>query len=171
MSEFYGPPEPHAAPSERGGFTIIEFLVVLILVTLTASVSIWAYFARPEITLDNAVQLLVRDMRIAQSRAAILHSTVSVVFREDGDGYRVIDGTDGLVNSTYRPERIDRRFSRDAVFEGVTILPIGLAARGQVLFDGERSDPRSGRITLAYGRATRIVEIEEESGHVLLTGH
>jgi hypothetical protein len=57
------------------------------------------------------------------------------------------------------------------VFEGVTILPIGLAARGQVLFDGERSDPRSGRITLAYGRATRIVEIEEESGHVLLTGH
>lgn len=171
MSEPHGPPEPRPNPPERDGFTIIELIVVIMLVTFTAAVSIWAYFARPEVTLDNAAQLLVRDMRIAQARAALLHSPVTLVFHEEGDGYRIVDGMEDMANPRYLPERIERRYSRDAVFEGVSILPIGLAARGNVVFTPDHSDPLSGSITLSYGRATRIVEIEPGSGHVLLTGH
>lgn len=171
MRESHGPPEPRPNPRDRDGFTIIELIVVIMLVTLTAAVSIWAYFARPEVTLDNAAQLLVRDMRIAQARAALLHAPVTLVFHEEGDGYKIVDGMDDLANPRDLPERIERRYSRDAVFEGVSILPLGLAARGRVVFENERSDPLSGSITLSYGRATRIVEIEPGSGRFLLTGH
>jgi type II secretory pathway pseudopilin PulG len=166
-----GPPEPRWNPPDRGGFTIIELIVVIMLVTFTAAVSLWAYFARPEVTLDNAAQLLVRDMRIAQARAALLHAPVTLAFHEEGDGYRIVDGAEDMAHPRYIPERIERRYSRDAVFEGVSILPIGLAARGRIVFGIEGSDPSSGSITLSYGRATRIVEIEAETGHVLLTGH
>lgn len=155
----------------RSGFTIIELIVVIMIVTFTAAVSMWAYFARPEVTLDNAAQLLVRDMRIAQARAALLHAPVTLVFHDAGDGYKVVDGMEDMANPRYVPERIERRYSRDAVFEGVSILPIGLAARGRIVFETDKCDPSSGSITLSYGRATRIVQIEPGTGHVFLTGH
>lgn len=171
MSETSGPPEPPPQPRTRGGFTIIELIVVIMLVTFTAAVSMWAYFARPEVTLDNAAQLLVRDMRVAQSRAALLHAPVTLVFHDEGDGYRIFDGMEDMAHPRFLPDRIERRYSRDAVFEGVTILPLGLAARGRIVFDGEHADPASGSITLSYERETRMVEIEPGSGRVMLTGH
>ena len=167
------PPGPPAATrrARAPGFTILEFLVVVTLVTLTAAFSIWAYFARPEVTLDNAAQLLVRDLRVAQSRADLLHSPVSVVFRENGDGYKIVDGLENVARPRDLPERIERLYSRDAVFEGVSILPLGLAARGRILYPGDGSPPEAGRITLSYGRATRLVGIETETGRVHVSGH
>jgi type II secretory pathway pseudopilin PulG len=164
-----GPPQPHAEPARRGGFTIVEFLIVITIITLTASLSIWAYFARPEVTLHNAAELLVHDMRIAQARAALLHSPVSVVFDENGDGYKVVDGVDERPDQPYWMDRIERRYSRDAVFEGVSILPLGLAARGKIVFEGGLAELPSGRVTLSYGDSTRIVELEGGTGKVLLT--
>lgn len=155
----------------KRGFTIVELVVVIALITFTAAISIWAYFARPEVTLDNAARLLVRDMRIAQARAALLHAPVSLMFHEDGDGYRVVDGTGETAILPHAADRIERRYSRDAVFEGVTILPLGLAAHGKVVFESERPEPSTSRITLAYKRATRTVEIEPGTGHAILTGH
>ena len=171
MREPPGLPEPRSVALDRRGFTIVELMVAIMVVTLTAAVSMWAYFARPEVTLDNAALLLVRDMRIAQARAALLHAPVTVVFNLDGDGYKVVDGMEDMANPRYLPERIDRSYSRDAVFEGVSILPLGLAARGKIVFEPEHTDPASGSITLSYGRATRIVEIEPGSGRVFMTGH
>jgi len=167
----HGPPEPRSIPLDRRGFTILELMVAIMVVTLTAAVSMWAYFARPEVTLDNAAQLLVRDMRVAQARAALLRAPVTLVFNLEGDGYRVFDGMEDMANPRYLPERIERSYSRDAVFEGVSILPLGLAARGKIVFDTDHAEPASGSITLSYERATRIVEMEAGTGHVLLTGH
>jgi len=171
MSESPGPPQPRPITGDNRGFTIFELIVVIVIVTFTAAVSIWAYFARPEVTLDNAARLLVRDLRIAQARAALLHSPVTLVFNEDGDGYRIVDGMGDELGSSQSPERIERRYSRDAVFEGVSILPLGLAAQGKVVFESERPDPASGSITLSYRTATRIVEIEPGTGHAELIGH
>ena len=47
----------------HGGFTILELCLSLFLITLTATVSIWAYFSRAEVTLVKAAQLLVEDLR------------------------------------------------------------------------------------------------------------
>lgn len=171
MSESSGSPPPRTNTGDNHGFTIFELIVVIVIVTFTAAVSIWAYFARPEVTLDNAARLLVRDMRIAQARADLLHSPVTLVFHEEGDGYRIVDGTGDGMNTSLSSERIERRYSRDAVFEGVSILPLGLAAQGKVVFESERPKPATGSITLSYRRATRIVELEPGSGHAHMTGH
>ena len=169
MSAPAGVPEPHPEPARRAGFTIVEFVILITILTLTAALSIWAYFARPEVTLHNAAELLVHDMRIAQARAALFHSPVSVVFEENGDGYKIIDGVDEMPNLIDRVDRIERQYSRDAVFEGVSILPLGLAARGKIVFEGDLTDLPSGRVTLSYGKSTRIVELESGTGKVLLS--
>jgi hypothetical protein len=142
---------------------------VLAVVTFTAAISIWAYFSRPEVTLDNAAQLLARDLRIAQNRAMLLRHPVYLVFYKQGDGYRVVD--DLNEGSIVRPgyERIERRFSRDAIFEGVRILHEGLAASDYIAFPSDGSQVPSGRLMLSYGDETRTLEIEGGTGRIVLS--
>ena len=151
------------------GFTLLELLIVLILITIIAAISTWAYFTRPEVTLDNAIRILARDLRIAQSRAILLRHPVSLVFEEDGDGYRIVDRTEGPVSDRAEAGRVERRYSRDAIFEGVRILPVGLAAQGEILFPSDGREPPPGRIMLSYRDETRILEIENGTGRILLT--
>ncbi len=145
-------------------------MIVLAVVTVTAAASIWAYFSRPEVTLDNAALLLARDMRLAQNRASLLHRPVSLIFREDGDGYRIVDGLEDSPLPRRGPERFERWYSRDAIFEGVKILRVGLGAGERLVFDGEGSTTPVGRITLSYEEETRTLELEAGTGRILLTG-
>lgn len=142
---------------------------MLAVVTFTAAISIWAYFSRPEVTLDNAANLLARDMRIAQNRALLLRHPVYLVFYKSGDGYRVVDDLKegAMVRQGY--ERIERRFSRDAIFEGVKILPDGLASGECIAFPSDGRLTPSGRVTLSYGDETRTLEIENGTGRILLS--
>ncbi len=172
MSESFGVPPPtvdrgrHAAAR---GFTILELLLVLAVVTITAAISIWAYFARPEVTLDNAALLLARDMRIAQNRAVLLRHPVYLVFFKEGDGYRIVDELEESAFSRQGFERVERCFSRDAIFEGVRILHIGLAANARVVFPSDGGETPAGRLTLAYGGETRTLEIEGGTGRILVS--
>lgn len=150
-------------------FTILELLLVLAVVTFTAAISIWAYFSRPEVTLDNAANLLARDMRIAQNRALLLRHPVYLVFYKEGDGYRVVDDLNETTFVRQGFERIERRFSRDAIFEGVRILHDGLASNDCIAFPSDGSQMPSGRLMLSYGNETRTLEIEGGTGRILLS--
>ena len=136
--------------------------------TLVSAISMWAYFARPEVTLDNATLLLARDMRIAQNRAVLLRRPVYLVFAEDGDGYRIYDDTEDAQSSRLGSERVERRYGRDAIFRGVRILHFGLATLARITFPPDGSEPPSGRIMLSYGDETRTLEIEGGTGRILL---
>src|SRR5450432_3946372 len=106
--------EEHAT---RRGFTILELLLTLIAVTLATTLSIRAFFSRPEISLENAARLLVEDLRLAQARASSLHVAVEVVFHADGGGYQVEE----LSSPDAAAEDSVRRYSRDAIFEDVKV--------------------------------------------------
>jgi len=166
MKSRRSPPGPRI---RTRAFTLFELLIVLALITVIAAVSTWAYFARPEVTLDNAIRILARDLRIAQNRAVLLRHPVSIVFAEDGDGYRLVDPADGQAAEHAEFERIDRRYSRDAIFEGVKILPVGLAAKGEILFPCDGREPPPGRILVSYRHETRTLEIEGGTGKILLS--
>jgi hypothetical protein len=152
-------------------FTILELLLVLAVVTFTAAISIWAYFSRPEVTLDNAALLLARDMRIAQNRALLLRHPVYLVFYKEGDGYRVVDDLQESSIARQGYERIERRFSRDAIFEGVKILRVGLGSNDCIAFPSDGGPMPSGRLMLSYGNETRALEIEDGTGRILLSDH
>jgi prepilin-type N-terminal cleavage/methylation domain-containing protein len=160
-----------ARVEERSAFTLLELLIVLVLLTVIAALSTWAYFSRPEVTLDNAIRILARDLRIAQNRAILLRRPVSIVFAEDGDGYKLVDRTETPVADHSDFERIERRYSRDAIFEGVRILPVGLAAKGEIVFPFDSTAAPPGRIMVSYRDETRTLEIENGTGRILLTDH
>lgn len=143
-----------------GGFSLLELLIALVVITGVATFSIWAYFARAEVTLESAAELLVDDLHIAQSRAQLLRTPVEIAFDADGRGYRVLDsggpsGIDAL-------DIVGRRYDADAVFQGVAVQRP--TDGGSIRFDARGNLERDARVTLAYRGETRSVQIDANAG-------
>jgi prepilin-type N-terminal cleavage/methylation domain-containing protein len=147
----------------RRGFTILELCLTLVLVSLIATISIWAYFSRAEVTLVNAAHLLVEDLRLAQSRAACLHTPVEVVFQPDASGYHIA----APENEGLPTEKHPRSYPTDAVFEGVRILTKRLPDPNRLVFDARGRIARDASITLTFRGETRTV-VAHADGTVLL---
>jgi prepilin-type N-terminal cleavage/methylation domain-containing protein len=149
----------HLGRSSRG-FTILELLFALILVALTATAAISAFFSRTEVTLDNAARLLAEDLRSAQSRATVLRCEVVFRFATDGSGYESFDNDRKTRPRVNGVEGAKRDFDRDAVFEGVRISDVRLGGPDHLMFLRDGSVGAGGQVTIAYHGATRTVVIE-----------
>ena len=148
----------------RRGFTIFELLVALAILSIVAALAVPAYFDRHEVTLENAATQLARDLRATQNRAAYLGTAAELAFLDDGDGYRILEGTDSPFGSEPREHHL-RRYSRDGVFEGVRIERVELGAEQRaVAFDPRGRALHGGRITLGFDGETRTVAIQRGTG-------
>lgn len=152
--------------SLRRGFTILELLLVLALASLTATAAIPAYFSRSEVTLDNATRLLVDDLRQAQIRAVYRNAPVEVCFEVDGDGYSILDRAGGDDEYPAQSSEVFRRYSQDAVFEGVRFSAIQLEPGRSLLFAADGTTLTGGRLTLDYGGDARTVSIDPARGTI-----
>lgn len=144
----------------RHGFTILELLIALALVALTATVAISAFFSRTEVTLDSAARLLAEDLRAAQGRAALLRREVVFRFAPDGSGYESFDHDRRPRTHASDSEGTLRIFGRDAVFEGVRVSDVRLGGLDHVLFERDGAVAVGGQVTIAYHGETRTVLIE-----------
>jgi len=142
-------------------------LLVLVGITVLAAVSIWAFFARAEVTLENAARLLVEDLHLAQSRALFLRAPVEFRFDADGFGYQVSDST-GQSSGVEALDFLGRRYDVDAVFEGVRVQAIEGTSSRSVRFDAKGETQEHLWITLAYRGETRTVEVERGEGIALV---
>jgi prepilin-type N-terminal cleavage/methylation domain-containing protein len=148
------------------GFTILELLLALLLVSIVATVSIWAYFSRAEVTLVHAAGLLVEDLRLAQTRAACLHAPVEVVFHDDSSGYHIVAPDTEDLPTEHHP----RSYPGDAVFEGVHILSKHLPEHGRLVFDEHGRIRRDASVTLGFRNAARTVVARADGSIVIADG-
>lgn len=147
-------------PRPSRGFTLLELILVLTLIAITAGVSVSAYFGRSEITLENACILMAKELRSAQNRAAYLQQPVLFSMDLEGERYEVERGGRGSGGEVYV-----RDFSRDAVFEGVDIVDTTFEDE-VVLFDKSGFAVNGGDITLRFGTDVRIVRVESPTGRI-----
>ena len=152
----------------RGGFTILELLIVLTLISIFAAVAIPAFFGRPDITLENASVLLARDLRAAQNRSAYMAEKSTFWFTPDDDGYCVID-TDGIVveNPTTGLDFV-RRYSEDAVFDGVVVESVDCGGDRALEFDDQGRASEECVIVLRFEGETRTIRIARGNGRVTI---
>jgi prepilin-type N-terminal cleavage/methylation domain-containing protein len=150
---------------DERGFTILELLIVLAIASLAATTAIPAYFSRSEVTLDNATRLFVDDLRQAQIRAVYRNAPVEVRFEADGDGYSIIDLGTGST-ATLEPIGTGRRYSQDAVFEGVHLSALDIGSARSLTFGADGTTAPGGRITVEYHGDARMVTIEPVHGTI-----
>jgi Tfp pilus assembly protein FimT len=153
--------------AQTGGFSLLELILVLALLTGVATLSIWAFFARAEVTLENAAKLLVEDLHMAQSRALFLHTPVAITFDADGRGYRVLDA--GGSSGIGALDLVDRRYDANAVFEGVQVSRFAGLHERTIQFDAKGAVAADAWVTLEYRGESRTIEVDARAGVFFLT--
>lgn len=140
-------PRPHS----RSGFTLLELILALVVLTTVAVVAIAMHFDRPEVSLARASRLLSADLRTLQSRAICENRPAAVRFDKDGRGWTPLPPDDDL------PPRL---LGADAIFEDVRLAPACLPSDGVLVFDA-RGTPDEGlslRLGLHDHAATVVVD-------------
>jgi len=154
----------------RSGVSLLVVLATLTLIAAIAAVVIPAVFRRGEITLDNAGRLLAREMRAAQSWATHHGHDVTFIFDAGGDGYRVVDHHGQVIVRPDPPGPFERRYSSDAVFEGVRISAVDFGPERAVTFNADGGVSRGGSVTVAFKDEQLTVSVSAQTGSVGIAG-
>ena len=154
----------------RAGFSLVHLTVLLATMSALAALAIPAFFGQPDVTLENAVQLFVRDLRDAQDRAAFQHRSLRLQFDPEGDGYAIVDSAGEAIEAPIGDGPFRRVYSVDAVFRGVVVEERQVGPGDALCFDPRGCAMNGGRVVLMYGGERRHVEIEETTGNVRVDG-
>ncbi len=153
-------------PDQRG-VSLLAMLLSLCVVAVVAVVAIPSFFARHEVTLDNACKLLLKDVRSTQNRSAFLKTTG--VLRVHGDGWEAVTEDGAPLSKHGATDKIERVLSVDGVFEGVTIENIDFGGDGELAFSPQGLALEGGRLEIAFRGERRLVTIEKGTGLALAT--
>ena len=138
--------------------------------TIFSLIAIPAFYARPAVTLDNAAILLAHDLRHAQNEAAVLQVDTRMVFREDGDGYELLTQTGRPLPNPVGGGDLFRKYSRDAIFEGVRIASIEGLKENTLHFGANGFCLGRADIELHYEDEVRVLHIAKNSGMIEIEG-
>lgn len=141
----------------------------MVVLTIASSIGIPAYFGQPDITLNNAAELLAKDLRDVQHRAALYEEELWVRFDEDGGGYRGTDRKGGLLISPYGAGPFIREYDFDATFRGVSIESIEPNHLDAYVFDARGFPRTSIAVTLRYKDDLRTVAFSHRTGIITFT--
>ena len=144
------------------GFTLLELVVSMALIAFVASFAISSFFSLSAMTLQNALKLLSDDIHEMQARATSLQIPVDLVFDPSGDGYHAEDrGTPDPRRARLFP-LVSRRYSSDAVFEGVRIRRRDLSGSDRISFDPAGRAVTTGTIVVGYRSDARVLELRAD---------
>lgn len=148
----------------RAAFTLPELVLALLLLSVVAALAIPAFFERQEITLENAARILTRDLRSAQNTAAWRNVWVGLRFDEDGEGYTTVELPEGPGGPAIELE--GRRFSRDAVFEGVWVGFVAFGEDRTIAYDERGHPSEDGSVQLLFKGDARVLMVDTPSGRI-----
>jgi len=160
---------PGQSPSQRG-FTLLELLIVLIVISLCAATTVRWYFSHADVTLENAAILLARDVRAAQHRSIFLGETSRIVFLSDGSGYTVLDAAGESAHNPLTDEPFLRVYPDDGVFHGVVVLAADAGGDHTLEIDKRGVPLEDLAVTLAYRDERREILLERKTSEITIVG-
>jgi prepilin-type N-terminal cleavage/methylation domain-containing protein len=160
---------PGRSPS-RDGFTLLELLVVLLVMSFAAAFTVRHYFAQPDVTLENAAILLARDLRAAQHHSLLMNEPSLVLFLPDGAGYVVTDKPGNVIENPMTGETFVRSYPDDGVFDGVRVVAARSGDDRTLEIDKRGMPLEDLEVTLGFGGEERTVQFEAKSGALTVVG-
>ena len=137
---------------KQSGFTIVELIIVIALLSIMAAVGIPNYLNwLPDIRLKSAARNLKSDMMLAQQRAIRENASVAVVFTPGAKSYRIFvdnGAGGGTVNDWIQNGTED--FMKAETMQDEVAMDLALfGAVQQVRFNGRGLPDQSGEVRLS----------------------
>jgi len=159
----------------RKSFTVIEFIMVIVIVAILAALAVNRFHGYDEIKLNLAVDRLVADIRYAQNLAIADHEEVYVAFSTAGDTYEVYNmvGSKTYYANPYSQEDFIVNFTTDKEFKNIDISAANFDGTATLRFSA-LGEPRDGAgntllaqggVTLSYKGNSGTVTVQPNTGY------
>jgi prepilin-type N-terminal cleavage/methylation domain-containing protein len=159
--------------NHRCGFTLVEILVVVAIITIAAMMAIPMMSSAASIQIRSAANMIAADLEYAKSMAISRGQNFSVVFDEATDSYS-IKNQDGDTIAHPVKKRFDYIIDfQDEGLDKVDIWDVDFDSTSEVKFDylgspynGSGGPLNSGSISLQAGGMTATITVEPVTGFI-----
>jgi prepilin-type N-terminal cleavage/methylation domain-containing protein len=153
---------PFATPGmavARGGFTLVEVLVVLMLMTVFAAIAVPRYAASLNgYRLDAAIRRIIADIGLAQTRAKTSSASQTVRFDNTTASYELL----GLSSPLAASNRYIVQLAQEPYAAALGAVTFGGSAN--LTFDGFGAPESGGTIVVQVGSTSRTITVDAASG-------
>lgn len=151
--------------SFRRGFTLVEMLVVLLILSIAAALVVPQALRTSSLAAQSAARLVMADLEYAQNQAIVTQSPVTVSFDLLGNSYTVSNASGPLVHPITKKDYVVDLDSRRGL-EGVALETVSFNGALDVTFDSLGAPDNDGTIVLSAGAHAYRVTVAPVSGRV-----
>lgn len=140
------------------GISLLGILLTVLGIGLFAAIVVPRFYSRTSVTIDNAADLMIKDLRAAQQRSAIAQQAVQFEVLERG--YRLVDSNGAVVSRLGSSELFERDMGPRSVFGGLVFSDVQLGPDRALAIDDHGLFHEAGSITLRFGKHERTIRID-----------
>ena len=160
----------HTLPGFRGGFTLIEIIIVVVILAIAAMTAIPLMSSGGSVQIRSAANMIAADLEYARSMSISRGQNYSVVFDKNTESYRIEDQNDNMI-----PHPVKKgfyyimNFQNDSRLSKVDITNVNFNTTQRVQFDCLGSPDNGGTINLNANGPAATITVEPVTGFISIS--
>jgi len=153
--------------SQRAGFTLVEILVVVVIISIAAMMAIPLMTSGGTMQLRSAANMIAADIEYAKSISISRGEPFTVNFDAANETYKITDQDGNLISHPIKKGtdyQVD--FQTTENLSQVDISAVDFGGSSEVSFDSLGTPSSGGTIEVVAGESTRTITIEPVTGFV-----
>jgi len=159
------PSLPRGSSPARGGFTLVELIVVVVILAIAAAMVVPYASGTGEMSCQAAARRLMADLEYAQNQAIVTQTTIKVTFDSSSNSYTVANQSGPLIHPITKKDYVVD-FDTEDTLKGITISAVAFGGGAEVSFSALGAPDLGGSVDLAAGSSTYRVTVAPVTGRV-----